>query len=268
MKHLQTLGKLHSIQSLGALDGPGLRTVIVLQGCGFKCKFCHSIDTTLTDRGEEVTVGELVDRVMKNQPYWRKYDADYSNDADPDKAGGITITGGDPAVHPKFTADLLKEFKSRGVHTAVESPLHISDKVIDMWLPHVDLWMVSLKHMDDTIHQELTGKPNILIHKNLQYLDKQLTQMRLEDKATAKIRIRYVVIPGLHGNEVHLKQMGRLVSHIKNIEVFELLPYVSMGEYKWVELFGEYELAGTPNASSEDIARVTGYLKEFRLPVV
>lgn len=266
--NLEEHGMLHSIQSLGALDGPGLRTVVILQGCGFKCKFCHSVDTTLTDRGEEITAKALTDRILKNRPYWSKYSRIKREDRnDPAVVGGVTITGGDPAVQPEFTLALLKALKAQDVHTAVESPLHISQKIIDMWFPYVDLWMVSLKHMDNEIHQELVGRPNTLIFKNLQYLDGKISEERLAGRPVGEIRIRYVVIPDMYDTEIHMKQMGKFVSNIRNLEMFELLPYVDMGAFKWVELFGHYELDGTPNATKEDLERVVGYLEEFKLPV-
>lgn len=263
-----TIGKLHSIQSLGGLDGPGLRTVVVLQGCQFRCKFCHSIDTTLTDRGEEVTVGELVNRILKNKPYWTKYNSNQSQDGivaiqtvnDPNIMGGVTITGGDPASQPFFTYQLLIGLKKEGVHVAVESPLLVSQSVIDMWFPYVNLWMVSIKHMDNEKIIELTGQGNKRIFANLKYLDQQLTTQKLSG-LNGRVRFRYVVIPGLHDDEVHIKQIARFVNNFKNLEKLEFLKYTSMGSFKWKELFGSYELEGIPDATDEDIKRVEEYVR-------
>lgn len=264
----QTVGKLHSIQSLGGLDGPGLRTVVVLQGCQFRCKFCHSIDTTLTDRGEEVAVDELVQRILKNKPYWTKYNSNQSQDGsvaiqtvnDPNIMGGVTITGGDPASQPLFTQQLLMGLKNEGVHVAVESPLLVSQSVIDMWLPYVDLWMVSIKHMDNDKMIELTGQGNKRIFENLKYLDQQLTAQKLSG-LNARVRFRYVVISGLHDDEVHIKQISRFVNNFKNLEKLEFLKYTSMGSFKWKELFGAYELEDIPDATDEDIKRVEEYVR-------
>lgn len=264
----QTLGNLHSIQSLGGLDGPGLRTVVVLQGCQFRCKFCHSIDTTLTDRGEELTVEQLVQRILKNKPYWTKYNSNQSQDGtvavqtinDPNLMGGVTITGGDPAAQPQFTQQLLMGLKQHGIHTAVESPLLLSQAVIDMWLPYVDLWMVSLKHMDEEKMMELTGQGNKRIFENLKYLDQQLTAQKLSG-LSSRVRFRYVVIPGLHDDEVHIKQISRYVNNFKNLEKLEFLKYTSMGSYKWKELFGNYSLEDYPDATEEDVNRVEGYAR-------
>lgn len=265
----KTAGYLHSVQSLGALDGPGLRTVVSLQGCQFRCKFCHSIDTTLTDRGEAISVEELLSRILKNKPYWHKYPNLETHDGslptvdkqeNPEIIGGVTITGGDPAVQPEFTKQLMIALKSHGIHVAVESPLLIDKKVIDMWLPYVDLWMVSLKHMDNDKHIELTGQGNVKIHENIKYLDEQLSVSGI---VKAKIRIRYVVIPGLHDDEVHIKQISRFVGNIRNLEAFEPLKYTSMGAYKWKELFGKYELEDIPDATDKDIERFKKIYQEI-----
>jgi len=259
-----TLGLLHSIQSLGALDGPGLRTVVSLQGCQFRCKFCHSIDTTFSDRGENISVENLLKRILKNKPYWKKYITNQTYDGSLIKKsikqkniiGGVTITGGDPAVQPEFTKQLMMGLKSSKIHVAVESPLLVDKKVIDMWLPYVDLWMISLKHMDNAKQIELTGQGNVKIHENIKYLDEQLSKRAISQKSNkVRIRFRYVVIPGLYDNEVHLKQITRFVNKIKNLEKLEFLQYTSMGAYKWKELFGKYELEGIPDATNENLER-------------
>lgn len=255
-----TIGQLHSVQSLGALDGPGLRTVVILQGCGFKCKFCHSIDTTLTDRGEKITVDELTTKILSNKPYWSRYLSTEAVDGiaphlnlDPEKVGGVTITGGDPAVQPEFVKNLLIALKNHSVHTAVESPLLVSQTVIDSWMPYVDLWMISLKHMDNATHKEICGRENEVIHNNIKYLDESLSTKSLADGSKGKIRIRYVLMPGLHDDMIHLNQMGKYVQNIKNLEVFEFLPYTSMGRFKWIDLYGSYELDHIKDATKEDV---------------
>ncbi|GAB4161884.1 MAG: pyruvate formate-lyase-activating protein [Candidatus Dojkabacteria bacterium] len=264
------MGVLHSIQSLGALDGPGLRTVVILQGCAFKCKFCHSIDTTLMDRGEEIEAEALVKRILSYRPYWKKYIPSYASEMQdensPEITGGVTITGGDPAVQPQFLVQLLKLLKKEGVHVAVETPLHLSRASIDLLLPLVDLWIISLKHMEDEARQWLTGLGNLRILENIQYLD---TQISLHpNKKHSKIRFRYVVMPGLYDDEAHLQKMGRFISNVKNLEAFELLKYSSIGKYKWLELFGNYELEKVPDATSKDISRVASYLSEFDLKLL
>lgn len=249
-------GILHSIQSMGTLDGPGMRTVVFLQGCALQCKFCHSIDTTMTDRGEEVTVEELFDRVMKYEPYWGESETDQIK-------GGVTISGGDPLNQPLFLLEFIKKLSERGVHVTVETSLFTDQKVLEMLLPFVDLWMVSLKHMDDAKHTDLTGKSNRTIHENLMKLD----QMISEGGSRSRIRIRFVVIPGMTDDKAHIEALGSYVSRLKNLELLELLPYVSMGAYKWVELFGKYELDSIEDASTQDVEQVKAVLGQYNLGI-
>ncbi|WKZ30891.1 MAG: radical SAM protein [Candidatus Dojkabacteria bacterium] len=249
-------GVLHSIQSMGTLDGPGLRTVVFLQGCSLRCKFCHSIDTTLTDRGEDVTVEELYEQVMKYKDYWGGSKSDGIR-------GGVTISGGDPLGQPLFLQELVKKFHEANVHVTVETSLYAGERAVEALVPYIDLWMVSLKHMDDEQHMQLTGKSSRVIHENLRTLDDAITNQNLG----SGIRIRFVVIPGMTDDESHIKTLGGFVSRIKNLELLELLPYVSIGKYKWVELFGKYDLENTAEATTSDLEKVKAALQSYQLNI-
>ncbi len=259
-------GSLHSIQTLGAVDGPGLRTVVILQGCPMRCKFCHSVDTTLTDRGQEITVDDLVHRVLKNRAYWKKYIPHKMKEDidDPRIIGGVTITGGDPVAQPLFTTEILKEFKKEKVHVVLETSLFTTTNVIDMFLDHVDLWMISIKHMDEQVHEELTGRPSKQIFENLRYLDDALVARGKK----RSIRIRYVVIPGMTDDERSITSLKNFVSRIKSLEYLELLPYVTLGRFKWIELFGSYPLEGVPDASEIDMQKVYEMFEDSNLPIL
>lgn len=258
-------GLLHSIQSLGAVDGPGLRSVVILQGCPLRCKFCHSIDTTLSDRGEKISSVDLFHRVMRNKPYWQKYprrsEKKYGND--PEIVGGVTITGGDPLSQPAFLLELLVMLNEARVHTVVETSLFTSPQVIDMLIDHVDLWMVSLKYMDDQKHVEITGRSNRAILENLKYLDQKLNEKGKKES----LRIRYVVVPGLTDDIPNANEMARYLSNFRSLESIELLPYVTMGKYKWLQLYGNYELEGIPEASEEHLKSVAEPLRSANLPI-
>lgn len=253
------VGRIHSIQSLGALDGPGLRTVIFMQGCPLQCIFCHSVDTTPYSAGEEIGVDELLKKIIKNKPYWKNYGKSSNH-----ISGGVTITGGDPTAQPVFLEDLLRELKNEGIHVAIDTSLFTSKEVLNMLLPYVDLWMVSIKSMDEEEHLKLTGRPNTPILENLRYLDKQISEKNLE----SKVRIRYVVIPTVTDEENHAKLMGKMISKLENLESVELLPYVTMGRFKWIELFGKYQLEGIPEATKEDMDVYKGYLSEYNLEIL
>lgn len=268
-------GRIHSIQTLGAVDGPGLRTVVALQGCPMRCKFCHSVDTTLMKGGTSITPEELVKKIVKNRPYWKKYHnrKEKIDEDSPEVLGGVTITGGDPVAQPIFTIELLKLFKKECVHTVLETSLFTSKSVIDMFFENVDLWMISIKHIDSGVHKELTERDNKSIFENLKYLDEKITKYNnklakrelpecIENKKK-EIRIRYVIIPGITDTPSSIDLLTSFVSKISNLENLELLPYVTMGRYKWIELFGKYPLEGIPEANSEDMQKAIKRIKSI-----
>jgi pyruvate formate lyase activating enzyme len=257
------VGRIHSLETLGALDGPGLRTVIFLQGCPLRCKFCHNVDSTLPDGGEEISVDDLVARVLKNRPYWGETGPE--DIAVGEIKGGVTISGGDPVFQPEFAAGLLKRFKAEGVHTTIESSFFTNQEVIDSWFPNADFWMVSIKHMDEEEHKELTGVPGQGIKDNLQYVDKKISEM---GGSGVKIRIRFVVIPTITDSEEHVEKLAAFVSQIKNLESLELLPYSTIGRHKWIELYGKYELDGVREGNADDIDRIKKQIRvKYDFPI-
>ncbi|MBD3362209.1 radical SAM protein [Candidatus Dojkabacteria bacterium] len=262
-KERTTTGYVHSIETFAALDGPGLRTVIFIQGCPLKCKFCHNIDCALKEKkGDYISAKNLVKKILKNKPYWES-----CNVSDRKCRGGVTLSGGDPVFQPKFTLDILKELKKHQIHTAVDTSLYTSHKTIDSWLPFVDLWMVSLKHMNSAKHRELTSVDNKRILENIVYLDSKLSDIPNKNKDTQKLRIRFLVIPTITDDPEHIRQVGKFVSKIQNLEVLEILKYGSHGKHKWIEIFGKYELEGVPEAEDKDIERALKILENYKLPI-
>ncbi len=236
-------GYIHSIETFGTLDGPGLRTVVFFQGCPLKCQFCHNLDCTLSKiKGEEYTLKKLTEKVLKNKAYWG------------DK-GGVTVSGGEPTFQPEFLLDFLKELKSVGVNTAIDSCLFTSKKILESVSSYVDYWMVSVKHMDKDKHKELTGVTNTMVLENIQYLDKQLVRGK-------SLRIRFVVIPGITDSIDHIRELGKFISRLKHLDHVELLPYGSHGAYKWEEIFGKYPLEDIREATSKDLKEVKIRLQE------
>lgn len=262
-------GFIHSIETLGTLDGPGLRTVVFLQGCPLKCKYCHNIDCAIKEKGQIVEVEEVVEKVMKNKEYWT-FDASASSGLAQDDTekrkvrGGVTVSGGEPTFQPEFLYELLRELKEKGVHTAIDSCLVTQKETIDKLLPVVDYWMVSIKHMDDEVHKKLTGSSNNLILENVKYLSEQLGHM---SKTNGKrLRIRFLVIPGITDNLTHIEMFGKFVEGLKSVDVVELLKYGEHGKYKWEEIYGHYPLEGkTREATTEDIENVAKVLKNYDL---
>ena len=259
----KTVASIHSIESLGTLDGPGLRSVVFFQGCPLRCKFCHNIDCTLHSGGEQYTVKRLFAHVITNQPYWGRYSS--SHDYDPNcVTGGVTLSGGDPTFQPEFLIRFCKELAQKDVHTAIDTALLTTHKTIDKLLPYANLWMVSVKHMDSAKHKSITGVDNHVIFDNIRYLDTKIT----EEGLSSKIRIRFVVIPGLTNSKAHLRKFGKFIKEIKNLDVLELLPYGSHGKYKWIEIFGKYELEDVPDAEDEDVQKAKRTLEEFEVEMI
>lgn len=259
-----TIGYVHSIETMGAVDGPGLRTVVFLQGCPLKCKFCHNIDCAVQIAGNQISVQKLTTQLFKNKPYWDKYTPPNCKTKNC-ISGGITISGGEPTFQPLFLRDLLQYIKQESVHTALDTCLVTEQEVLKELIPYVDLWMVSIKHTDKNVHRRLTGATNTIIHQNLQYLDTHITQHKQKN---AQIRIRLLIIPKLTDSTENIQKTGEIAKNLTNLEAIEILPYGTHGKYKWIQIYGKYELEGIPNATSQDIQRAKKILTPYNIPII
>jgi len=239
-------GYIHSIESMGTLDGPGIRTVVFFQGCPLKCKFCHNIDTNFPKMGQEYTPEELFKKVIRNQEYWKN-------------GGGVTISGGEPVMQPEFLLEFLKLLKENNIHTAVDTCIKTNKKVIDLIHPFIDLWMISLKELNNEKHLELTESENKQILENIEYVD---------SKKGTKIRIRFLVIPTLTDGEDLIKSVGEFLKGIKNLEALELLAYGTHGKDKWYEFFNKYDLEEIRQANTQDLEKVKEQLKDFNYNII
>jgi pyruvate formate lyase activating enzyme len=258
-------GTVHSIETLGAVDGPGLRTVVFMQGCPLRCKFCHNIDCASQTDGKPYSVAELLAVLLKNKAYWGNPGQNLS---EAPVTGGVTFSGGEPTVQHVFLCEVLKQLKAHGVHTAIDSCSVTSRAVLKTLIPYVDLWMLSIKHMDQQEHTNLTGTTNAMILDNIRYIDEELSSMNARHGTHKQIRTRFLVIPGLTDSESHIKKLGAFVKQLKNLECMELLPYGTHGKHKWKELYGSYPLEGVPDATREDLVRTAAILKPFSLPLL
>ncbi len=239
-KNAELKGKIHSIESLGALDGPGLRTVIFFQGCPLRCKFCHNVDSITTQGGKEYTVEELFKIVKSFSDYW----------GDDSKKGGVTLSGGDPLFQTDFALKFVKRLNSEKINIALDTSLFCKWEKIKKFIPFVDLWMVSLKHMNSEKHYELTSVNNDIIIENLRKLDNSISSGK-----KGKIRPRFLIIPGITDTKNNLLKTGKAIKSIKNIEKVEILKYGTHGIHKWKENFGKYPLDGVRSAEDKDIKR-------------
>lgn len=227
-------GKVHSIETLGTLDGPGIRFVIFMQGCILKCKFCHNRDTWDTNIGTEYSVDDLVEDIKKYKPYMES------------SGGGVTVTGGEPLLQADFLIELFTNLKKIGVHTCIDTSacLPVNDTIVNL-LKLTDLVLLDIKHIDEQKCIELTGISN-------KYA---LNFARFLSDNNIPCWIRHVIIPTITDNEQDLKDLGKFVSTLTNVKKVNIIPYHSMGRYKWEKLGFKYPLDEIRDANSDDVLR-------------
>ena len=219
-------GYIHSKESFGTVDGPGIRYVLFMQGCPMRCLYCHNPDTWDTAGGTEITVAEVLEEYNKNSAFY--------------KNGGITVTGGEPLLQADFLCELFKAAKEEGIHTCIDtsgitySPTNSAyvEKLREL-LKYTDLVMLDIKHIDSEMHSKLTGKDN----KNI------LLFVRFLEENDVPFWVRHVVVPGWTDDPVYLEKLGEFLAQFRNIKALDVLPYHTMGVNKYAELGLEYPLA-------------------------
>ncbi len=230
---LRYYAKVHSIESFGTVDGPGLRFVVFLQGCHLECKYCHNRDTWDMSLGEYKSLEDIFEKIMK-----------YKNYIHPN--GGVTITGGEPLLQVKFLIELFTKLKKENIHTCIDTSGMVSlTKDIKHLLSLTDLVLLDIKHIDSKKSKNLVGQNN---EKELQFA-KYLSDNNI------KMWIRQVIVPGYTDDENDLLKLKEFISTLKNVEKIELLPYHNMGKYKWKNLNLDYELENVRPANDDDINR-------------
>lgn len=228
-------GRIHSVESCGTLDGPGIRYVVFTQGCLMRCQYCHNPDTWDLQGGKEVTVEEILSDLRGYAPYLHF------------SGGGITVSGGEPLIQLPFLIQLFKACKSEGIHTCLDTSggcftgTKEQYKLIDQLLKVTDLVMLDIKQIDNEKHRRLTGVPNLNILKLAQYLSDNKVSMW----------IRYVLVPGHTDDEQDIKNLGEFIRGLSSVEKVEVLPYHKLGVYKWKELGLKYMLEDVQPPSEE-----------------
>ncbi|MCL2354847.1 MAG: pyruvate formate-lyase-activating protein [Oscillospiraceae bacterium] len=227
-------GKIHSIETFGAVDGPGIRFVIFLQGCSLKCKYCQNRDTWELNAGTEFTATELLEKIRKYKEYIVN------------SGGGITVTGGEPLLQTEFLIELFKLLKKENYHTAIDTSgiVSITEDIKEL-LSLTDLVLLDIKHMNDEKCKNLVGRSNKLSLEFGKYLSDN----------NIPIWIRQVIIPTLTDNEKDLLDLKNYITSLKTVEKIELLPFHQLGTHKWKELGETYELENIPDATKEDIEK-------------
>lgn len=241
-----TKGRIHSFESFGTVDGPGIRFVVFMQGCEFRCKFCHNPDTWDKKSGKEYTAKEVIKEIMKYSVYYKN-----SN-------GGITVSGGEPLLQIDFILQLFKLAKEQGIHTAIDTAgdIDITDKKnknkIDMLLETTDLILLDMKEMDEEKHIKLTGKSN----KNTIGFAKYL------EKNHVPTVIRYVYIKGINDSDETLNKLKKIKQDYKNVTEVDILGYHKMGEYKWKEMGLKNELKDVMPPTKDEVDKLKKWINE------
>jgi pyruvate formate lyase activating enzyme len=215
-------GKIHSIESFGTVDGPGIRLVVFMQGCPMRCLYCHNPDTWSVNGGREVSAQEIIDE-------YEKYKEFLTN-------GGITITGGEPLMQIDFVTEVFMLAKQKNIHTCLDTSgvtfRSDSTEKFDRLMEYTDLILLDIKHIDSLKHKEITSHSNENILAFARYLKEK----------DIPVWIRHVVVEGYTDNEEDLLELGKFLSSMKNMKALDVLPYHDMGRVKYEKLGLEYPL--------------------------
>lgn len=232
------VGKIHSVFSGGTVDGPGIRFVVFMQGCPLRCKYCHNPDSWKVGAGEERSVSDLISEIVRYKNYYGE-------------KGGVTVSGGEPLLQIDFVTELLKEVKSRGINTAVDtSGFTFNQDDSEVVKKHekldefVDLYLLDIKHVDSAVHKTITGV----------YNENTLNYAKWLSDRGKRIWIRHVLVPTLTDDEESLVKLSQFIKTI-NVEKIEVLPYHTMGEVKYQNLGIDYPLKGVEPPSKESVER-------------
>ncbi len=232
-------GRIHSFESLGAVDGPGVRFVVFTQGCALKCKYCQNRDTWNLKGGSTYSSDEIVEKILR-----------YKNYIMPN--GGVTISGGEPLLQAQFLTQLFTKLKQYNIHTCIDTSGSVAltdeiKKLIDL----TDLFLLDIKCINDEKAIDLTGVSN----------KKELEFANYLSNINKPIWIRQVLVPGYTDDEQDLIKLRDFISTLKSVEKVEILPYHDLGKFKWEQLGEIYPLENVRTANNDDVARAKKILK-------
>jgi pyruvate formate lyase activating enzyme len=241
----EVYGNVHSIETLGAFDGPGIRYVLFLQGCPFQCQYCHNRDTWSTKQNKLMSVSDILDD-------YKKYKHFYKN-------GGITVSGGEPLLQMNFLITLFKEAKALGIHTCLDTSaacysVQQSNDFLTL-IKYTDLILLDIKHIDNEKHMKLTGSSNTQVLAFAQYLNEM----------SIPVIIRHVLVPTISDSEQDLVQLRNFLETMKNIVAIEVLPYHKYGISKWKDMGLTYPLEHI-NEPTKDKVEYAEYILKNNFP--
>ncbi|MEG2080898.1 MAG: pyruvate formate-lyase-activating protein [Oscillospiraceae bacterium] len=232
------IGKIHSFQSLGTVDGPGIRTVLFMQGCTLRCPYCHNPDTWKLDCGENVSVDEMISKILRFKSYFGK-------------DGGVTVSGGEPLIQAEFVTELFKKLHQNGINTALDTAGAIINKNTENLLNVTDLVLLDIKYSDDDKYKKYIGIP---IKLPLEFLS-------MCEKKNISVIIRQVITEGINDSEEDIKALKNLLSPYKNIKKIELLPFRKLCISKYEEMGVPFPFSDKNETNMSKIESLSQLLK-------
>lgn len=237
----EILGNIHSIETCGTVDGPGIRFVVFMQGCPMRCLYCHNPDTWELNTNKQLSVSEIIKQYESVKEFCK---------------GGITATGGEPLMQQDFVTELFKEAKTINIHTALDTSGILfnpqNTTKTDELLKYTDLVLLDIKHISDEEHVKLTTHSNKNILAFAQYLS----------EINKPAWIRHVIVPGINDKEEYFIKLGEFLGELNNIKALDVLPYHDMAIPKYENLGIEYPLKGIPPLSKEDAIKARNIIFE------
>ena len=243
MPHCDPVGLVHSLESFGSVDGPGVRFVVFLQGCALRCKYCHNPETWSAEGGTEWSPEKLFQHVWRYRNYWGK-------------KGGITVSGGEPLLQADFLCEFFQLAKEQHIHTTLDTagqPFTTAEPFfsrLTTLLEHTDLVILDLKHIDPEKHRLLAGHSNESI----------LSFARFLDQIHKPMWVRHVLVPGITDAPANLHGIRAFLDTLSNVEKVEILPYHTLGIYKWETLGIPYSLSDIRIPDENDLKRANQIL--------
>ena len=240
-------GRIHSTDSFGSVDGPGVRFLIFTQGCAMRCRYCHNADTWSKDGGTLMTADELLDKAERYRAYWGT-------------EGGITVSGGEPLLQIDFLLELFEKAKARGINTCIDTagqPFREAEPFFSKFqrlCELTDLFLADIKHIDPQEHLNLTGVKN----------DNILAMLRYLSEIGKPVWIRHVLVPGITDSDDFLRRTRAFIETLRNVQRIEVLPYHSMGAYKWDKLGLDYTLKDIQPPTTERIQNASEILNGLK----
>lgn len=231
-------GYVHSIETMGTLDGPGIRTVIFLQGCPSRCIYCHNPDTWKVNTGRPYEPKQIVDFVKRYIKYYGE-------------EGGVTFSGGEPLLQGKFLIESIKTLKGIGINSIIDTSGTYVDEYTEEVIENCQLIILDIKHSKPQMFQKITGLKQ----------DTLLRLIEIINRREKKVWLRQVIVPGINDSEENINHLNEFIKKIEHIEKVELLGYHSMGKTKWDKLGIEYQLTGTENMDKDRLKELNSLIK-------